>query len=157
LLSCQPVLEDETPPPTEPDQFAIYLAASGFVFDDQIEPADIRLEDQPLVSLDDINSYTFKTHEINLTPSAEIRLSNIDLAGRPFVITINDQVIYAGEFMAAFMSRSSDRVVILWPPMENDSIMKIQLGYPGPDFFAGEDPRDDPRIQAALSKAGKLK
>jgi hypothetical protein len=73
------------------------------------------------------------------------------------VITINDQVIYAGEFMAAFMSRSSDRVVILWPPMENDSIMKIQLGYPGPDFFVGEDLRDDPRIQATLSKAGKLK
>ena len=36
-------------------------------------------------------------------------------------------------------------------------VLRIQLGYPGPDFFKGTDPRGDPRIHDALKAGGKLK
>jgi hypothetical protein len=150
------ISEAETPMTGEFDQFGIYLTTDKFQFDDQVSLSEIKLSDQPLISLEDINTYSFDTHEISLVPSAETRLSAIDLAGKPFVITVGDEAIYAGEFMALYMSRSSDKVVILWPPMENKATLKIQLGYPGPDFFSGEDPRGDPRIQESLSNAGKL-
>ena len=59
--------------------------------------------------------------------------------------------------MALYMSRSSDKVVILWPPMGGDTThFTIQLGYPGADFFVGADPRADEQIKAALITAGVL-
>lgn len=156
LVSCQPIPETDAPETGEFEQFAIYLTLEKFVLQEQIDLADIKLSDQPLIANDDIDTYNFATHEIRLSASAKNRLSDLDLAGRPFVLTIAEEPIYAGEFMAAYMSRSSERVVILWPPMDTNVDMKIQLGYPGPDFFVGEDPRSDPRIQTALSNAGKL-
>jgi hypothetical protein len=36
-------------------------------------------------------------------------------------------------------------------------VIRLELGYPGPDFFVGQDPRSDPRILDALESAGKLR
>jgi hypothetical protein len=85
-------------------------------------------------------------------------MNQLDPAGRFFVVTVGNKPIYFGRFMAAYFSMSYDGVVILWPPMNSsEGVLQIQLGYPGPDFFEGMDPRADPRILESLRQAGKLK
>ena len=86
------------------------------------------------------------------------RLAQLDLPAKFFVVTVDREPIYYGAFMSLYFSRTYDGVVILWPPMDEDGrTIRIQLGYPGPDFFAGKDPRADSRILASLKRAGKLK
>jgi len=36
-------------------------------------------------------------------------------------------------------------------------VIRLELGYPGPDCFVGQDPRSDPRILDALESASKLR
>ena len=89
-------------------------------------------------------------------PAAE-RLSELALAGSPFAVCVDHEPIYSGEFMALYMSRSSDDVVIIWPSIEQGGdILAIQLRYPGPDFYGGGDPRSDPRILDTLRRAYKF-
>lgn len=56
------------------------------------------------------------------------------------------------------MSRSSEGVVILLPLFsEEEQFIKLQLGYPGSDFFGGEDPRMHPKIIESLILIGVSK
>jgi hypothetical protein len=64
--------------------------------------------------------------------------------------------IYLGAFWPLYSSLSFDGVVIPVPLMD-EPVIQITLGYPSPSFFAGEDPRSDPRILQALAQAGRLK
>lgn len=157
LVGCRCSPSDHEPASTGYGGFAIYLPAKHAHLDGTVEPSQIELSEDPIVSIDDIVAYSVETHEIRLVPAAADRLSQLDLPGKPFVVCIDREPIYTGEFMAAYMSRSSDGVVILWPPLGGDDLtMGIQLGYPGPDFFAGPDPRSDPRIIESLRQAGRL-
>jgi hypothetical protein len=139
-------------------QFAIYLQADESVW---IKPAllsRIKLSEEPILSIDDIVSYNEESHEIKITTSAVERLHDLNPAGKSFVVAVGRQPIYLGRFMAAYFSVSFDGVVILWPPMSNSGEnLRIQLGYPGPNFFEGQDPRSDPRIFEALRQASKLR
>jgi len=135
--------------------FEIYLLPSDADWQEEVENSACETTQGIVLSNPDIQSYDLDTHEIRLNESAAERLAETKLVGHQFVVCANQEAIYTGEFMAAFMSRSSERVVILWPPMNGDErVMKIQLGYPGPDFFAGKDPRGDIRILQALEQAG---
>ena len=138
--------------------FAIFLSAEGLVLEDSVGLSEIELSAEPLISTADFASYTAATHDIELVPSAARRLEPLDLPGRVFVVTVDREPIYHGAFMALYFSRTHAGPVILWPPMdEGRRIIRIQLGYPGPDFFAGEDPRAESRIVASLKEAGKLR
>lgn len=138
-------------------KFEIYLLPVDADRDEKVENLSCAGKEGPLLSNQDIQKYVLETHEMHLSQSAIERLTPMELAGKPFVVCVNQEPIYSGEFMALFMSRSSDRVVILWPPMDIDQpVMKIQLGYPGPDFYTGEDPRSDARIINALEQAGLI-
>jgi hypothetical protein len=52
--------------------------------------------------------------------------------------------------------------VVIMKPLEAEAAaagrhtVQLQLGYPGPDFFSGKDPRADPEIIESLRQAGKL-
>jgi len=78
------------------------------------------------------------------------------MSGVPFVIVSHGQRIYAGAFWSPASSLSFDGVVILQPADPTAGTLFIVLGYPGGDFFTGEDPRDDPRLREALDIAGVL-
>ena len=146
------------PNSTKGGEFAIYLPAEDLSVDDSMELSRIELFEEPILFLADIISYAAETHVIELVPSSADRLAQLDLPGKPFVVSVDRQPIYHGAFMAAYMSRSYDGVVILWPSMEGKGrTIRIQLGYPGPDFFVGEDPRSDSRIMDSIRQAGKLK
>jgi hypothetical protein len=137
--------------------FEIYLLPLELHQEGIIENIACGGEEGPLITSNDIQSYDLESHEIRLTQSSFDRLTPRELAGQPFAVCVKQEPIYMGEFMALFMSRSSEGVVILWPPMEGDvPVMKIQLGYPGPDFYTGDDPRSDARILRALEQAGLI-
>lgn len=145
------------PTTATPGRFAIYLPAEGSRLEEMADLSKIQLMEDPILSVDDILAYSSATHEIRLRSSAAERLARLGLPGKPFVVAVGREPVYAGEFMAGWMSRSSEAVVILWPPMSSDRhTIRIQLGYPGPDFFIGEDPRSDSRILESLKQASLL-
>jgi hypothetical protein len=141
-------------------EFAIYLPVqklpphqlSG------VDLADLELEDTPILSVDDIVAYSRETHEIELTASAYERIGQLEVPvdGMPFVVCVGRDPIYLGAFWPLYSSLSFDGVVIQVPLMD-EPMIQITLGYPSSPFFAGEDPRSDPRILQALAQAGKLK
>jgi hypothetical protein len=145
------------PTTATPGRFAIYLPAEGFRLEEMADLSKIQLMEDPILSVDDILAYSSATHEIRLRSSAAERLARLGLPGNAFVVAVGREPVYAGEFMGAWMSRTSQAVVILWPPMNSDRhTIQIQLGYPGPDFFIGEDPRSDSRILESLEQASLL-
>ena len=157
VIGCAPsTTEKESLVPVE-TEFAVYLTAQEVPIDSLAIVTHIDPGDEPIVSIEDIVSYRSQTHEIELTPSSAKRIVELDLAGKAFVVCVDRQPIYAGVFMALYFSRTFDGIVIIWPPTQGDgTAIRIELGYPGPEFFTGEDPRSDPKIFESLRQAGKL-
>ncbi len=159
------------PQPVATPELAIYLTAEGVTPTDLL-PEDagpegtirsldeIPLQAEPLLTLVDIVSYDAVTHAFTLTVEATERLAQlaVSVAGPPFVLTVDGEPIYAGAFWTPLSSLSYDGVVIMLMPTGEPAfeIYRIELGYPGSDFFRGDDPRSDPRVMEALEKAGKL-
>lgn len=155
----EPVLDPvEEGPADRPMGFALTLA--------KVAPADaqalgdlaaVPLEAKPLLVGADFTSYDVTDHTFTLTPEAEARLIAINLptSGRAFVVSVDQERIYAGAFWTPLSSLSYDGVTILllegFGPIANDGVYRIELGYPGSSFFNGPDPRSDPRILAAVS------
>jgi len=149
---------DVSPPPelAQMGPFAIYLMPTEYLFEGIVADECTDLG-SALLGEADIAAYSWSRHDVVLQPDVGERLAVQDLAGKPFVVCVGDTEIYSGEIMAAYMSRSSEGVVILWPPIDGDTNrFGIQLGYPSADFFVGSDPRADERIKAALIAAGVL-
>jgi hypothetical protein len=144
--------------------FAIYLLAEDIP---SAELSNANLQDlpcaeQPILSESDLVSYDPDDHEMELTDSAYRRIQQIfptpvRVSGIPFVVCVGDEPIYAGAFWTPLSSLSFDGVVIMQPFVEGDHRLRIELGYPGSDFFIGKDPRPDLRIMKALEASGKLK
>ena len=140
-----------------PREFSIYLLAQPVAAHQVSTPDALDLEREPILSIDDIIAYSWKTHEIGLTASAYERIGELEVPvnGTTFVVCLGREPIYAGAFWPVYSSLSFDGVVVKIP-LTDDQTMQIALGYPSPSFFTGEDPRSDPRILQSLEEAGKL-
>ena len=162
LSACQAAPTEA--PPQEGAAFELYLVA-----DQQMAGADLKnydledlpLAEDPIIRTEDIESYLWETHAINLTPEAYKRIQTIfsggmPLSGLPFVIMSHNERIYAGAFWSFASSLSFDGVVILQPFDPTNQPLQISLGYPTEEAFTGEDPRDDPQLKSALEGAGLL-
>ncbi len=148
--------------------FSIYLAAKKKISSNQLIEKGIQyvwLEKKPLITTDDIVSYNKKTHEIVLTPKAFDRYLKIKDLGisAPFVVCVGKERIYAGDFVLPICSASFNGVVIeecqsmgICDQQFKNKVLRLQLGYPGENFFKGFDPRSDSRILDALKQARKL-
>ncbi len=135
--ACQPAGEDG---------FAIYLLtgnpspAEG----SRIDIDRLPIESEPFLSGDDIVSYDKTNHVIELTQAAYTRFRRMfpmPVNGIPFVVCVGTERIYAGAFWTPISSLSYDGVVIMPPFDPNVPIIRLNLGYPGPGFFTGMDPR----------------
>jgi len=150
-----------TAQPDEVEGFAIYLVKPGSS-DPLADLAQLELEPAPFLSLDDILSYTWETHEIELTDAAFERVAQLDVpltTGVPFVVCVGAERIYPGAFWVSYSSMSYHGIVIdtLFAQMDDPSL-RLQLGYPeSPELFEGEDLRSDPRIRQSLEDAGILR
>ena len=153
-ISCDGEEESQTP---AEDCFGIYLTANDLSIDSLAMLSYIEPADEPLISSSDIYSYSSETHEIELTTSAAARIQQINLSGKAFVVCVDHHPVYSGAFMSVYFSRTFDGVVIMWPLVNNNGkTIRIELGYPGKEFFMGEDPRSDPKILGCLDQHNKL-
>lgn len=156
---------EETPIEIEGEAFALFLIA-----DDQLSGADLadyELEDlplaeTPLLTTDDLISYSWEYHSFDLTDEAYTNMlatfsSGMPMSGLPFVIVSQGERIYAGSFWSPSSSNTFDGVVIFQPVDPAGGSFFITLGYPTSDYFTGEDPRSDPALQEALLAVGLIK
>jgi hypothetical protein len=151
------VESSEAAVPSPPTGFALYLAAGEPFIDQNSQIDEIELSEEPLLTAAGIVWYDPVNHIMELTEGATKRFEQLGLSGHMFVVMVDGRRIYQGAFMAATMSRSYDGVVILWPSMlGKERQLQIQLGYPGPDFFSGVDPRADGGVLESLEETGKL-
>ena len=140
--------------------FSIHLLARDLPPQQLAILSHLELEKDPLLSVSDIASYNKATHEIELTAAGyeKIHALSVPLDGKAFAVCVGGQPVYAGAFWVAYSSVSFDGIVIdVSRATEENPVLQIQLGYPGPAFFHGDDPRSDPRVLQALEQAGKLK
>lgn len=149
-----------TPTPQPVEGFAIYLTDPPIKPDKLIMQSHFGLANEPLLTEADLVQYVWASHEMTLTASGYEKLHSLKLptTGVSFVVCVNKSPVYAGAFWPAYSSQSWDGVTIdpiLMTPER--PVVKIELGYPGSDFYQGTDPRGDERIRATLEKAGKLK
>ena len=103
------------PPEPEGEGFAIYLTAQKLSYDEvrQVPLSEIQLADEPLIALDDIVSYSWETHEIELTPEAYKRFNKVRVPtiGRIFIVCVDLEPIYWGVLWTSLSSSSSLYVV----------------------------------------------
>jgi len=119
------------------------------------------LAEDPLISTEDVLVYDWETHTFDMTEQSYEYLiaaigGKVSINGIPFVVIANGERIYAGAFLSLASSLSFDGVVIEEPVFEDDTTIKLVLGYPTEAFFTGEDPRGDPRIREVLKAKGLL-
>ena len=148
----------------EPAELGIYLLRDD-MYTDQFQAADLddlELMDQPVISTADIISYTRATHAIQLEKDAYQRIQDlyllpVDVDGMPFVVSVDGEPVYGGAFWTPTSSLIFDGVTIMEPFASDTTIIRLELGYPSPDFASGIDPRSDARIMETLEAAGKLR
>ena len=140
--------------------FAIYLTADALSVTQMQAAAlgQVRPAPTPLIAPADILAYRQATHELELTPAAyeRIRKLKVPVNGVPFLVCVDRQSVYWGAFWTLLSSLSFDGVVILLPLESSGNSIRIGLGYPGPAYSQGPDPRVAPEIWQALERAGKL-
>jgi hypothetical protein len=144
---------------SQDEGFAIYLTI------DEVSPTQIpidshiELTEQPIISIKDITQYNANTHEITLSNEAFDRLSNLEVpvTGRSFAVCVDKKPIYYGAFWTPISSISFEGVTI-WKTLnsQDSKVIKLDLGYPSPNFYGGDDPRNNPEIIKSLTRAGKL-
>ncbi len=143
----------------EGEGFAIYLLEPDVPVSGMPAVSHLELAEEPVISAGDIISYSRETHEMKLTENALEKLRNLQVpvSGKAFAVCINHYPVYWGAFWTPFSSVSFDGVIILQPLSHEDSgVIKIELGYPSPDFYSGEDPRNEAELMKSLEEAGKL-
>ncbi len=121
-------------------------------------PAGIQLEDEPVIAMDELISYTRETHELEVKPSAFARIKELDVPvhGRPFAVCLGRKVVYTGAFWTPISSVGFSGIIIMKPLTENETL-QLAPGYPSDSFYRGNDPRNNTEIFAALEKVGKLR
>jgi hypothetical protein len=147
---------------TTSEGFAIYLTKDDIAVSDMEKLSHVDLADTPLVSIDDVISYNKETHEIELTPEAYERVMQptVSVFGKSFIVCVDKQPVYWGALWTSLSSVPFSGIIINVQPVtieHPDNIIKLELGYPTPDYYQGEDPRSNPEIMQSLEQAGKLK
>jgi hypothetical protein len=140
--------------------FAIYLTRDDIRPSEMASLTHYTLAEKPVISIDDIISYTKDTHEMALTADAFERVTTMRVltSGKSFVVCVGKKQLYWGAFWTGLSSQSFSGVTIwVYPSFHQGNTIELKLGYPSPGFYEGKDPRPDPEIFQSLEKAGKLK
>ena len=139
--------------------FAIYLTRDNISPSQMEARSHVDIADQPVISAKDIVAYYAETHEIKLTPAAFERICQlkVPVQGTSFLVCVDKAPVYWGAFWVPVSSISFGGVTI-WQPRAADEpkVIALELGYPSPSFYQGEDPRNSPAVMAALEKSSKL-
>jgi hypothetical protein len=138
------------------NEFAIYMVANvdwqNFHTFVNIELSELELEDEPWLSLKDIDYYDSSTHYIYFKSSTfsfgvDVKKSFV----KPFVVVASGERCYLGYFLGA-SSFLPPTPHIYYPALVPDDIIAIRKN----GLDGAEDVRNDPRIREVFMKAGKL-
>jgi hypothetical protein len=134
--------------------FAIYLVKDMKTsVAAQISIDDLTLEDEPILTENDLVSYSWKDHKLKLCKSAIKRVpKGIPLDGKPFVVVVNGDRAYLGALWARASSLIADIPVMFF---EGD-YLTIEPNYPSGQINAKDDPRNNKQVYNALRGTGKL-
>ena len=149
--------------PPQGEGFAIYLLAQDIPASRIAVMSHVDLAERPLISVRDVLSYSRDTHEIELTAEAYGRVTNLEVpvSGKVFAVCIDHHPVYCGAFWTPISSMSFNGITIMKPLAQyttsDKHLIQIQIGYPSPEFFTGDDPRAGPKILKSLKQARKLK
>lgn len=145
--------------PAKQDGFAIYLMKNvKFAYPPSTTTTPIELESEPIIDTDDIISYNWQTHEMEVVPAAYERVQKLEVSvqGRPFAVCLGQEIIYTGAFWTPISSIAFNGITIM-KPFTPGMTLTIEPGYPSAEFFKNGDPRNNPLIMESLERAGKLK
>jgi hypothetical protein len=139
--------------------FAIYLTKGDIPPAQMPVLSHVDLAEQPIIAMNDIVTYNSSTHEITLMANAFDRISSLEVPvrGKSCMVCVDRKPIYWGAFWTPISSISFDGVTI-WKPLSSQGpkVIKLELGYPSPSFYRGEDPRNNAEAMESLEQAGKL-
>ncbi|MBA7716710.1 hypothetical protein ES703_125786 [subsurface metagenome] len=154
LASCVKDSQQDT------NDFTIYLVADvdqlsldSLYSLEQSNILDLKLENEPWLTLKDIDYYDISTHYIYLkdkvfTLDVDVKKSFV----KPFVVVAGGERCYLGYFLSSASSWLPLGTYVSYPTFLADDIIAIKN-----NLLNGEiDERNDPRIKEALTKAGKL-
>lgn len=161
MLHCED--DTATGPANTGDGLRIFAATVESDYHGQVfDPATASVGDTAVVRYDELLWYDTARHVMGLSVSRDSviqRLGGVGVRGVPFVITLDNDRIYGGYFWTSLSSFSSEAIVIM-ADSELDTLgsneMRIRLGYPSADHFAGEDLRNAPALVARLGADGKI-
>lgn len=131
---------------------------------DPTQRVEVRANDGTVLIADtDIVSYVWASHTMTLRSGKRRELMDglrrTIVSGEPFTLSVGDDALYTGTITTIVSSYSFHTPVLVingcWPDPKEDQVC-IQLGYPSGSYFIGDDPRDDPRLRAALESSGRL-
>jgi hypothetical protein len=153
-VSCQ----DGHDSTTAQTSLGIYLTR------DNVPPAALAIlshvepSDEPLISMDDITSYTWSTHMVHVSERARRILDtlSVPVSGKSFCVCINRLPKYCGAFWTPISSIPFSGTTILMHKPTPDSV-RIGRGYPVDRDSTNPDPRNNAEVEAALRSAGKLR
>jgi hypothetical protein len=159
LGACIGYPTDE-PPGDELESFSLYLLMDEELDVTELEDAqvdDLELQEQPLITVDDIGFYDWSSHTFTMTDEAASRLPSPSVFGAPFVLVSQGERQYLGFFWTMVSSLiCSHPVIFVDPPMDRCAYT-IEAGYHDPEGGEGTDPRANQMIKEALARVGKLK
>ena len=138
------------------DKIEMYLLKSYHMVSGicQVDASTVILKDAPLVSNDEIISYSDKEHSYNLDATAIQKINT--LPGRtPFALTIDKEIVFLAVYMPLIMSSTCDQSITMYANVSQNKIF-MNLGYP----FASStinDERNKPVLVATLQAQGKFR
>jgi len=113
-------------------------------------------EKTPFLTQGDIVSYSLSKHSMILQEGALNRLKGIEIGITGFVACVNGKPMYAGKIWSGRLSASCPEIVLMVPVVPSEPVL-LQAGYPGPEYFTGNDQRANKAIVESLKAAGKIK
>jgi hypothetical protein len=152
LLACESGVES-----SRASAFAIYRLQDAKLTASQVwnQPLeDLVLADIPLLTLEDLKSYTWQTHEFTVTAAVDSQLAILrrtlgPTGGIAFVVTVEKERVYLGAFWYPHSS-----LIPQVPYIDIVSDPHCIRRWEG--LQSQIDPRNDPRIYRALKNAGVL-
>jgi len=113
--------------------------------------------DSVIVCYDEILGYDSALHTYLIDPIAGERIRSIlyPTSGSCFVVAVDSVTIYTALFFPAYSSGIAPNEICVEPYSGNNKY-RFELGYPTPDLYSGEDPRNDSRIISRFKEDNKL-
>lgn len=116
-----------------------------------------RYIDSVIVHYDEILGYDSVSHTFLIDNEAGERIRDVwfPTSGIGFIFALDSTLIYKAYFVPGYSSMALFNEVCVEPYSYRNKY-RFNLGYPGPDYYTGDDPRNDHRIIERLKVDGKL-